>query len=244
MRRLEGQVALITGATSGVGRAIALALAREGVHLVLVGRRADALSALSKETAERGASVVRAHQADLTDDGQVRDLTRQLESEFDRLDLLIHGAGIIEVGPVATSPVEQFDRQYRTNVRAPYLLTQLLLSRLRQQRGQIVFLNSTAGLKVPAESSQYAATKHALKAFADSLRDEVNPDGVRVLSLFLGRTATPMQEALHKVAGKPYRPEQLIQPEHIGEMLLDLLRLPTSAEVMDVVVRPMVKSTT
>lgn len=240
MSGLAGQVGVITGATSGVGRAVALALAREGTQLALVGRSAEALRTVDAEVA-KAAARVRTYCTDLTIDSEVRDLARRVESDFDRLDLLVHCAGVIAVGPLEAAPVEQFDWQYQTNLRAPYLLTQLLLPRLRAGQGQIVFLNSTAGLRVPSGTSQYSATKHGLKAMADALRDEVNADGVRVLTLFLGRTATRMQAQLHEIADKPYAPERFIQPDHIAEMLISLLRLPKSAEVTDVIVRPMMK---
>ena len=89
--------------------------------------------------------------------------------------------------------------------------------------------------------SQYAATKAALKAMADSLREEVNPDGVRVLSIFVGRTATPMQAALHEAEGKEYRPERLLQPEDIASTIVHALCMPRTAEITEVDIRPMQK---
>ena len=102
-------------------------------------------------------------------------------------------------------------------------------------------MNSTAGLTARANVSQYAATKHALKAVADSLREEVNADGVRVLSLFLGRTASAMQEFVHDVEGKPYRPDRLIQPDDVAAMILHALSLPHTAEVTEIRMRPLAK---
>ena len=86
----------------------------------------------------------------------------------------------------------------------PYLLTQSLLQLLRRRQGQMVFINSSAGLSARGEMAPYAATKHALKAVADSFREEVNADGLRVLSIYLGRTASPMQARIHAMEGKPY----------------------------------------
>jgi short-subunit dehydrogenase len=88
---------------------------------------------------------------------------------------------------------------------------------------------------------QYAATKHALKAIADCLREEVNPKGVRVLTVYLGRTATAMQEAVHRQEGRVYRPETLLQPEDVATMVVQALMLPYTAEVTDISIRPMVK---
>jgi NADP-dependent 3-hydroxy acid dehydrogenase YdfG len=98
------------------------------------------------------------------------------------------------------------------------------------------------GLNAVAHIGQYAATKHALRAVADSLRAEVNPAGVRVLSVFLGRTATPMQATVHQMEGRAYRPELLIQPQDVATLVLNTLSLPRTAEVTDIHLRPMIKS--
>lgn len=238
--QFKDHVAVITGASSGVGRAIALELAEQSATLCLVGRRQDALRAVAHEASSLGPRVL-SFQVDLTCDDDIRALRTRLEHDVEHLDLLIHSAGVIALGCVETAPIEELDWQYRTNVRAPYLLTQTLLPMLIQQRGQVVFVNSSVGLSAKANAAQYAATKHALKAFADSLRDEVNESGVRVLSVFLGRTATPMQEAIHETEGKAYRPERLIQPRDIAVMVLQALSLPRSVEVTDISMRPAIK---
>jgi short-subunit dehydrogenase len=113
---------------------------------------------------------------------------------------------------------------------------------IQESRGQIVIMNSTAGLEARARVGQYAATKHALKALADSLREEVNSAGIRVLSLYLGRTATAMQEKIFQAEGRSYIPENLLQPEDVAALLVALLRLPRTAEVTDVRIRPAIKS--
>ncbi len=113
---------------------------------------------------------------------------------------------------------------------------------MNTRRGQIVFVNSSAGLVARANVGQYAASKHALKAVTDSLREEVNGRGLRVLSLYLGRTATPMQAAVHKMEKRNYRPERYLQPEDVAAMVLCALQLPRSAEVTDISMRPMLKS--
>jgi NADP-dependent 3-hydroxy acid dehydrogenase YdfG len=238
---LANQVAVITGASSGVGRSLAIALGTEGAQLFLIGRRIGALEEVAKAAAAQEQPVA-VCQADLTVDADVRRLCSELQQRFGKVDILVHSAGIIELGPVESAPVKSFDEQYRCNVRAPFILTQALLPLLKESHGQIVFVNSTAGLEARAKVGQYAATKHALRALTDSLREEVNGEGVRVLSLFLGRTATPMQEAIFRVEGRPYRPEDLLQPEDAASMLLAALRLPRGAEVTEIRIRPAVKS--
>jgi short-subunit dehydrogenase len=143
-------------------------------------------------------------------------------------------------GPVSAT-ADQLDRHYRTNLRAPYVLTQGLLPTLISRQGQVLFVNSSAGLAARANAGQYAASKHALKAVADSLREEVNPAGVRVLSLFLGRTASPMQAAVHAMEGRPYQPESLMQPEDVAALAVHALTLPRSIEVTEISMRPLLK---
>jgi short-subunit dehydrogenase len=112
---------------------------------------------------------------------------------------------------------------------------------LKMQKGQIVFINSSVGLVSKANLSQYAATKHALRAFADSLREEVNEMGIRVLSVFPGRTATPMQEMIFNWEGKDYPPTRLLQPQDVAAVVIHALSLPRTAEVTDISIRPMAK---
>jgi NADP-dependent 3-hydroxy acid dehydrogenase YdfG len=101
-----------------------------------------------------------------------------------------------------------------------------------------VFINSSVGLNARAKVSQYAATKHALKAIADSLREEVNAAGVRVISIYPGRTASPMQAMIYQLEERVYQPEQLIQPEEIATVITTVLGLPKGAEVTDINIRP------
>ncbi len=231
----NGQVAVITGASSGVGKAIAFALASEGASLALVGRDLGAL----QNAAPDGPGKIRCYEADLTEDEGLARFSSEVLADFGRVDVLVHSAGMFAMGPLETAPLESFDLQYRCNVRAPFALTQALLGSLVEHQGQIVFINSTAGLNAGAGVSQYAATKHALKAVADSLRQEVNPKGIRVLSVFLGRTATPMQESICKQEGEPYDPAYFIQPADVAASLLHTLGLPRNAEIIDLTIRPM-----
>jgi NADP-dependent 3-hydroxy acid dehydrogenase YdfG len=128
-------------------------------------------------------------------------------------------------------------------VRAPYALTQAALPALRQSQGQVLFINSTITRAANlAGRGGFAATQHALKAVADSLRDEVNESGVRVISVMAGTTATPRQERLHQLMQKPYRPDRLLQPGDVARAACGALALPRTAEITDLVVRPMLKS--
>ena len=179
---------------------------------------------------------------DLTKDEDIKELKKKLNTDFGKIDMLIHSAGVISIGRLEFSSVADLDRQYQTNVRAPFLLTQTLLPMLRSVKGQVVFINSSAGLKAGSNNGQYAATKSSLKAIADSFRNEINPEGIRVLSIYPGRTATAMQEAVSKMEGKEYHPELLLQPEDIAATVINALRMPSTAEITDIHIRPFLKS--
>jgi NADP-dependent 3-hydroxy acid dehydrogenase YdfG len=116
----------------------------------------------------------------------------------------------------------------------------MFLPALRASLGQIVFVNSSVGLRARAGVGQFSATQHALRALADTLRAELNSEGIRVLNVFPGRTATERQRKIFRDEGRPYKPEQLLQPEDIATLIVDALALPRTAEVMDLRIRPMV----
>jgi len=237
---LKNQIAVVTGASSGIGKSIALSLANKGTTLCLVGRQIKTLNAIS-DSDIKTAPQTKTYEADLTIDEDIQKLKVYLQQDFGHIDILIHSAGIFSMDILEYASVDDLDRQYRTNVRAPYLLTQALLPMIKSRQGQIVFINSSVGLKARSRVGQYAATKHALKAIADSLRDEVNADGIRVLSVYLGRTATPMQALMHEMEGSHYQRERLLQPEDVAKVVINTLILPRTAEVTDINIRPMLK---
>jgi NADP-dependent 3-hydroxy acid dehydrogenase YdfG len=240
MRSLAGGTAVITGATSGIGRAIAKALARERAELHLVGRNPGVLEEAAAEARSLGGKA-RVHRADLATENGAASLSRELASSIDRLDLLVHSAGAIALARVEEATFDEWELQYRVNVAAPFLLTKALLTNLERARGQIVFINSSAGVRAKAGAALYGATKHALRALADGLRDEVNDQGIRVLSVYPGRTATPMQEALFRREGRPYVPGDLLQPEDVATVVMSALHLQENAEVTDIHIRGMRK---
>ena len=236
---LQGCRCVVTGASSGIGQAIALALAAAGATVFGVARREDHLRATAEVV--RGPGRITPYPADLSVEADISSLADRLRRCAGGVDVLVHCAGTYSRGSVETSSADDFDRQYVTNVRAPYLLTQALLSTLRANRGQIVFINSTVVFGASANVGQFAATQHALRAFADTLREEVNADGIRVASIYPGRTATPRQARIHALERKAYAAERMLQAGDVAEVALKILTLPRSAEVTDVRIRPMLK---
>ena len=225
---------VITGASSGIGRATALTLAKPSTKLHLLGRDETRLDEVACQVEEAGGEA-KTYQVDLAEDEQLEQVTTQL-CALGRLDVLIHSAGAVSLGSVADTSAADLDKQYRVNLRAPYLLTQRLLPTLEHAGGHIVFINSGAGLSAKPNWSAYAATKHGLKALADSLRAEV--ENVRVVSVYPGRTASPMQRRVHEMEGKDYQPDAFVQPEDVAQQIASILSLPATAEVTDLSVRP------
>jgi NADP-dependent 3-hydroxy acid dehydrogenase YdfG len=239
---LEGRIALVTGASGGVGGAIATALGRCGARLILVGRNERRLGQAAERAVMAGAPPVESFAIDMTDDERLEDLSESLRDRFGALDILVHCAGVYERGKIGDAAVAHFDRQYRANLHAPYILTQLTLPLLARKGGDIVFVNSTQGASASPEVGAYAATHHGRKAFAESLQAEVNKMDIRVLSIFLGRTATARQERVFSAENRPYRPELLVQPEDVAEIIIATLSLPRRAEVVSMTLRPSLKS--
>jgi len=239
MSRLEGQTAVVTGATSGIGKAVSLALAGEGARLVLLGRDQERLEEVAR-TAGKSSPGVDALQSDLGNPSEVEGLAPQIEDILGGVDILVFCAGVYTRGRIDTAPLADLDTHLQVNLRAPARLTRDLLPSLISRQGQVVFMNSSVG---PApEVGFYSASKQALKAFTDTLRAEVNPAGVRVLSVYPGRTATPMQESIFAAEGRSYDPSRLLQPEDVAEMVLAALCLPRTAEVTDLHIRPLQKT--
>ncbi len=234
------RTAVVTGASSGIGRTLALSLAQHGARLALLGRNTEALEIVAAQARETSAQAV-CYAVDLRLDREMSRVVEQIQHDFEGVDILVHSAGILMPARLEATPIDDFDQQYRINVRAPHVLTQALLPQLRARQGQAVFINSSVGQNARATVGPYAASKHALKALADSLREEVNADGIRVLSIYLGRTASPLQEQLHRDEDRPYQPERLIQPEDVAAVVLNALSLPRTAEVTDIHMRPFLK---
>jgi NADP-dependent 3-hydroxy acid dehydrogenase YdfG len=237
---MKKKIAFITGAGSGIGRAIALRLASLGADLCLLDLLPDRLDAVAT-LAKKSGVAVDTISVDLGDIDQIHAVRGRIEKRFGSLNILVHSAGIIYQDTIDRAKLDDFSRLIAVNVMAPYALTKDLLPLLRHSKGQIVFINSSVVANPNVGSIQYAATKHALKGIADGLRSELNEHGMRVLSIFPGRTATPMQERIFQAEGKEYRPERLLQPEDVAESVVNALRLPENAEVTDIHLRPAIK---
>ncbi|MFJ5264442.1 SDR family oxidoreductase [Streptomyces sp. NPDC088387] len=223
---------VITGAGSGIGAAVARRLHARGDELVLHARDAGRAKELAADFPGARTLV-----GDLAEPSRLSwALSHQTLPEH--VDSLLHIAGVVDLGPVGELTPKSWQHQLAVNLVAPAELTRLFLPQLRTARGQVLFVNSGAGLNAHADWSAYAASKHGLKALADSLRYEEHPHGVRVTSVFPGRTASPMQVKVHQQEGREYDPSKWIDPESVATTIVTALDLPRDAEITNVTVRP------
>ena len=219
-------LALITGASRGIGAAVAVALA-DTHDLLLGGRDEAALSAVAA-----GLPSARPWAADLTDYGVLAASVADIE----RLDVLVHSAGISRLGAVADVRPADWRESYELNVVAVAELTRLLLPALRAASGHVVLVNSGSGLNANPKWGPYAASKFALRAFADVLRAE--EPALRVTSIHPGRTATDMQRQVRAFEGGAYEPGEYMTPSSVAAVIKSAIDTPRDAHVHQVIVRP------
>ncbi|MDT5097002.1 MAG: hypothetical protein QOC76_739 [Mycobacterium sp.] len=217
--------AFITGPAGGLGTAIAEALAPSHT-LFLGGRPSDRLDAL----AERLAATT--WPLDLED----ADAIPAVVEPIDELDVLIHNAGAAFPGRVAESTVDEWRVTMEVNVVGAVALTLALLPALRTARGQVLFINSGAGINASPGLASYSASKFALRGFADSLRND-EPQ-LRVTSIHPGRIATVMQEGLVAYEGGEYKPERFLSPQTVANIVAATVNAPPEADIQEVIVRP------
>ncbi|EDY45589.1 SDR family oxidoreductase [Streptomyces sp. SPB074] len=223
---------VITGAGSGIGAAVARRLHARGDDLVLLARDAGR----AKELAA-GLPGARTLVGDLAEPDRLSwAFSHQALPE--RVDALLHVAGVVDLGTVGELSLKSWRQQIDVNLLAPAELTRLFLPQLRTARGQVLFVNSGAGLSASPQWAAYAASKHGLKALADSLRAEEKANGVRVTTVYPGRTTSPMQAKVHQQEGKEYDATAWIDPESVATTILTALDLPRDAVVTDLMVRP------
>ncbi|MFE9422742.1 SDR family oxidoreductase [Kitasatospora sp. NPDC006697] len=223
---------LLTGAGSGIGAVVAQRLLDRGDEVWLLAR--DAARAAELRGRYAGARTL---VGDLADPAKLSwALGHQALPE--RLDSLLHIAGVVELGRIADTPVKVWNDTLAVNLVAPAELTRLLLPQLRLSRGTVVFVNSGAGLRADADWGSYAASKFGLRALADALRGEELEHGVRVTTVYPGRTATPMQQKVHQQEGQEYDPARWIAPESVATAVLTAVDLPRDAALTELTVRP------
>lgn len=243
MARLEGKTALVTGATSGIGEAAALALAAEGVAVALSGRRTDRLEALAKRIIGGGGRA-QAITADVSSEDQVREMVRAAHTELERLDILINNAGVMLLGPIGDADTEDWRRMMGTNVMGLMYATHAALPLMRAQgSGHIVNISSVAGRTARAGAGVYNASKWGVGAFSEALRQEVYKDKIRVTVIEPGAVATELTQHITDAEVKKqteefYESMTPLESEDIAAAIIYAVTQPPRVNVNEILIRP------
>lgn len=231
--RLRGQVALVTGATRGIGLAITHALAAESCNLIVTGRNEESLKKIERELLRRKILVL-AHSCDVRDPHSVDDLFRAIRRQFSRLDIVINNAGIAQPNlPVEKLPFPVWKNVFETNVDGTFLITQAALAMMKPG-GSIMNNLSIAATRVFAGSAAYNASKHAALGLTNTLREELRPRGIRVIGLLPGATDTDIWKTLWPEAPR----KKMMSPETVAQAVVDAILLPPNATVENVELLP------
>ncbi len=243
-RSLQGAVALVTGASSGIGEATALALAARGARVVAAARRTDRLRGL----ADRAAGEVLAVELDVTDEAACRAVVARAVSAYGGLDILVNNAGVMLLGPIEGADTEDWRRMISTNVLGLLYLTHAALPHLLARAAQagvadVVQVSSVAGRVARLGSGVYNASKFAVNAFSESLRQEVTGRGVRVTMVEPGAVATELVDHItHDATREQMRAwvagMRPLRSEDIAEAVLYAVSQPGHVSVNEILVRP------
>lgn len=234
MGKLTNRVAIVTGASRGIGRGIAAALGREGAKLVLNGRDAGRLEAAAQELRSGGVEV-EAVAGDVADEQVVQQLFDRTLSRFERIDLLVNNAGAFDGGPLDAFPIDAWDRVIATNLRAPFLCTRAALAIMKRQRsGRIINIGSISATRVRPQSAAYSASKHGLWGLTQVAALEGREYGVTVCCLNPGNIAVERRQDSSKVEDE----EPMIAVADIAEVALLMASLPPHVEMLEAIVLP------
>ncbi|GII32488.1 SDR family NAD(P)-dependent oxidoreductase [Planotetraspora mira] len=236
---LDGRVVLVTGASSGIGEATALALSAEGARVAVGARRADRLASLAR----KAPGEVLALELDVTDQESVRAAVAATVEHFGGLDILVNSAGVMLAGPIAGADTAEWTRMVETNLLGSMYTVHAALPYLLERRGAVVQVSSTSGRTASAGNGVYAATKFGVTAFSEALRQEVTAQGVRVVVIEPGFVATeladhitdPAMQAAAKNIGASMR---TLQPEDIADAVVYAVTQPEHVAVNEILIRP------
>ena len=232
-RRLGGQTALVTGASRGIGLAIARSLAAEGCNLILTSRDEKSLKKIGRELSRKRVRVLM-HSCDVRDPYSVDDVFRWIRREFRRLDILINNAGIAHANlTVDKLPFPVWKDVLATNLDGTFLITQAALA-LIPRGGTIVNNLSIAATRVFAGSAAYNASKHAALGLTNTLREELRPKGIRVIGLLPGATDTDIWKTLWPQAPR----KKMMSSETVAEAVVSAIVLPSNATVETLEILP------
>ena len=235
---LAGKVAVVTGASSGIGEATARLLAKEGCNVALAARREDRLNALAAVLGEGTLAAP----TDVSDPAACATLVGRTVERFGSLDILINNAGLGLYGSIADGDPEDWRKMFDVNVLGVLYTTRAAVRQmLRQGSGDVLFVSSLAGRRVPrADGTVYAATKHAVSAIAEGLRMDVHEKGIRVINVEPGLVRTEFPESSHPSAQEYYAEKEYtpLEAEDVARAVVYALDQPPRVSVNEILVRP------
>jgi NAD(P)-dependent dehydrogenase (short-subunit alcohol dehydrogenase family) len=242
MRTLEGRIALVTGASSGLGRATAIAFARAGADVAIVARSEEELDSVRGEIIKIGRRAL-ALPVDLASVDDTTEAVRQSVEELGRVDVLVNAAGTDTPGTVEALDIEGWDRTLAVNLRAPFLLSKAAFPHMREGGGgTIINISSVAGKKGWANASAYCASKFGLTGFTEALADEGKEHGIRAIVLYPGAMATnwgafsPEERQGSELNEAP--PTRVLQPERVADLIVWLAASPPEFVLTEGIVLP------
>jgi NADP-dependent 3-hydroxy acid dehydrogenase YdfG len=243
MKRLDGRIALVTGASSGIGEATALALAEAGARVAIAARRKDRLQALADRLAPLGAEPL-VLDADLLDEHVAQKIVADTEAHFGKLDILVNNAGVMYLEPVAEADLGRWRRMLELNVLSLIASTQAALAGMKTRRdGHIVNVSSTAGRVANPNAAAYSATKFGVVAFSEALRREVYADNIRVSIIEPGIVQTELRDHIGHAATQASlnawaNNMRQLQPEDVADAIVFCVSRPSHVNVNEILMRP------
>jgi NADP-dependent 3-hydroxy acid dehydrogenase YdfG len=245
---LADKVALVTGASSGIGEGIALALAAAGATVAVAARRADRLEGLVKRIEDVGGKGL-AIAGDMTVEAEAIGAVEETVARLGRIDILINSAGVMQAGGVENADLDEYRRVFDINLFATlYTCKAAVPHMLQQGEGDIVTISSLAGRKGGPQTNAYSASKHAVNSMTDAMRQELGGRGVRVCTLMPGATTSEVGDNIsdpnwRKAIQAHVSKEGAVQPSEIGDTVVFILSLPRRVNISEICVRPTVDTT-
>ena len=240
---LQGKIALVTGASSGIGEATAYALAAQGAYVAASARRADRLEAVVKRIEDRGGQAI-SIVADIADEAQANDTVNRTVERWGRLDILVNNAGVMLLGKIANANTEDWRRMININVLGLMYTTRAALAVMQGQKsGHIVNISSVAGRTARVGSGAYNVTKWGVVAFSEALRQEVLADNIRVTVIEPGAVATELQSHITDPEARRETEEWIrsitpLQGEDIANAIVYAVTQPQYVDINEILIRP------
>jgi NADP-dependent 3-hydroxy acid dehydrogenase YdfG len=239
---LSGKNVLLTGGGSGMGKATALALAKNGANVAIAGRNKENLT--STVSLAQPTEKISAKEADVTDRNSINDLFQWFDTEFGTLDYLVHAAGInVAMRSMEELSPEDWDRLIQINLTGSYNVLRLALKRMRPQKKGLIFLiNSVAGKRsVPLAGIGYNASKFGMSGLGIGVAEEERNNGIRISNLYPGEVNTPILENRKEPPGEEHR-QSILQAEDVASVILHLCQLPERVHIPELVIKPTLQS--